>query len=233
MTFVFEDIPIIESGQLTPKAGMLILGYMLYPNCKRSAHQFAQIVAEETIAKASEANYQPGQIFTDQFDTRLILRLILCGQVALRMCRSQLADGNANLSKAAHVVSELNATNKTKVGKPLPTDEARLRKTFAEYRPSIHFWAAANVEYQQGGRTISGIEVINEMQTSPEFLGKFLSVARQMEEILHEAKPAAMVWSTSKAMHQVWDIKELPKARLLSETIDATKALASYKSRPK
>lgn len=85
-----KTIPIVEAGQLVPEAGMLILGYMLHPNCERSAQQFTSILVEETIAKANDPSYQPSAILEKLVDVKLIRRLMLTGQLAQRhMCQSR------------------------------------------------------------------------------------------------------------------------------------------------
>ena len=137
-------IPIVEAGQLVPEAGMLVLGYMFYPNCQRSAHQFAQILSEETVAKTRDPDYIPSRILTKVLDARVVSRLLLAGQLALRVCANFKREGSADFNKAAYLVSSLNAANKDGRGKSLPSDDRRLRATYSEYSASIHFWAAAS-----------------------------------------------------------------------------------------
>jgi hypothetical protein len=214
---------------------MLVLGYMLHPKCERSAHQLARIVAEETIAKVRESDYLPGEIFQSQLDGRLIARLLLAGQAAIRVCKNFQRDGAADFSKAIHVVSELNATNKTLNGKPLPTAEGRLRKTFSEFQSSIHFWAAAYTHYPHADKgVLTGIDAINEMHVSSEFLGQFLAVAKQYEDMLDQAKPVDAIWSASDPAQEIWDFNTLPKLSPLPiESDEALQALTSYRTRKK
>lgn len=229
-----RTIPIIEDGQLIPEAGMLILGYMLYPNCERSAHQFARIVADETVSKARDAVYQPGLILKELVEGQPIPRLLLAGQVALRVCKNYLSDGSANLSRATHVVSELNATNSTRNGKPLPTAEGRLRGTFIEYRASIHFWAAAYTCYTLcDGSFLTGVDAIAEMHISSEFLGQFLAVAKQIEEILRLAKPHPFIWSATEPASEIWDFTQFPNSGPCADPPAVKTAMSSFKTRKK
>lgn len=229
-----RTIPITEDGQLIPEAGMLILGYMLYPSCERSAHQFARLAAEETIAKAHDTAYQPGLMLKGLVEGQPIPRLLLAGQVALRVCKNYLCDGSANLSRATHVVSELNATNTTRNGKPLPTAEGRLRSTFIEYRPSIHFWAAAYTRYPlSDGNFLTGVDAIAEMHISAEFLGQFLAVARQIEEILNLAKPHPLIWSATELASEIWDFTQFPSSGPCADPPAVKTAMSSFKTRKK
>jgi len=214
---------------------MLVLGYMLNPNCERSAQQFARIVAEETIAKVRQSDYLPGEIFKSQLDGRLISRLLLTGQAAIRVCKNFQRNGVADFSKAIHVVSELNATNKTLDGKPLATSERRLRETFSEFQASIHFWAAAYTHYPLADiGVLTGIDAITEMHISSEFLGQFLAVAKQYEYMLDQAKPVDAIWSASEPAQEIWDFNILPKLSPLPvETAEEQQALTSYRTRRK
>lgn len=226
-----KTIPIVEAGQLVPEAGMLILGYMLHPNCERSAQQFTSILVEETIAKANDPSYQPSAILEKLVDVKLIRRLMLTGQLAQRICANHARNGDPDFRKAAFLVSELNATNKTWSGQPLPTAERRLRETFQDYRAAMHFWAAAYHHYpQDDGTTLTGMEAITEMLISSSFLGHFLSIATQFEEMLAEAKPAAHVWSASEPASEIWNLSQFPKMRVKRETPQAKEALKSYHS---
>ncbi|WP_417240591.1 hypothetical protein [Celeribacter halophilus] len=229
-----KTIPIVEAGQLVPEAGMLILGYMLHPNCERSAQQFTGILVEETIAKSNDPSYQPSAILEKLVDVKLIRRLMLTGQLAQRICANHARNGDGEFSKAAHVVSELNATNTTLSGDPLPTDADRLRNTFLKHRAVMHFWAASYYHYpQDDGTILTGMEAITEMLISPSFLGHFLSIAKQFEEVLAEAKPAACVWSATEPASEIWDLNQFPKMHVKRETPQAKEALRSYRSRKK
>lgn len=229
-----KAIPITDDGQLVQEAGMLVFGYMMHPNCERSARQFARVLSEETYAKAGGGSYQQSSISEAILDFPLINRLLLCGHVAHRVCTSYVQSGAADLTKASHIVSELNATNRTMDGKSLPTDKDRLRKTFLVYRPTIHFWAAAYCSHSlEDGRSINGLESLNEALVSPEFLGIFLAMAKHFEEILAKAKPSKFIWSAAKTGFEIWDFNQLPKMSPLPETEIAKSALASYRTRPK
>ncbi|MFG6549447.1 hypothetical protein ACGYLV_10335 [Sulfitobacter sp. M21595] len=234
MTLEIKDIPILENGQLRPEAGILILGYMLYPHCERSAKQFAYILEEETKDKFSGRHTQTGLILASILHKQPFSRLLLTGQVALRVCANHTRHGQAYFSRAAHIVSELNATNKTVAGKSLATDPGRLETTYREYQSVIHFWAAAYHRYAlEDGRSISGIDAINEMHISLEFLGAFLATASQFEGILQEAKPPKYVWSTSRQAKEVWNFDYFPVASLGDEPPETIAALSSYRSRQK
>lgn len=233
MTIV-RSIPITENGQLIPEAGMLVLGYMMYPNCERSAHQFTRILAEETVAKALDPQYCPGEIMGIIIDDRLVARLILAGEVAQRVCTNHVKEGSANFNRAAHVVAERNANIKTVCGKPLPTDKDRLKATFRTYRATIHFWAAVHNEYlMEDGNSLTGVDVTEKMCGSPEFLGQFLAVAKQFEEMLAEAKPSHNIWSTSELASTIWDFEKLPTLSALPELPETVAALSSYRSQQK
>ncbi|UWR37673.1 hypothetical protein [Sulfitobacter sp. W074] len=228
------DIPITSNGQLKPEAGMLILGYMIHPNCERSANQFAQIIADETLAKAHDADCRPSQIFAALVDSKLINRLLLTGEVALKVCANYARTGNPDFSKAAHVVSELNSTIKTTDGKPLPTAERRLRDTFTEYQSVMPLWAAASIGYQhEDGRLISGWDALAEMHVRYEFLGRFLNAARQFELILAKAKPSDLTWSATACATEIWDFDAFPTIALGDEPEAVKAALSSYSSRKK
>ena len=125
-----RSIPITEEGQLRSDAGMLVLGYMLYPHCERSTKQFAQILAEETIASSCDPQYRAGDILGLILHKQPIPKLLLAGQVALRVCANHTRHGEAYFYRAAHVVSELNATNKTIEGKNISSDASVLRKKY-------------------------------------------------------------------------------------------------------
>jgi hypothetical protein len=227
-----KTIPIVEAGQLVPEAGMLILGYMLHPNCERSAQQFTSILIEETIAKANDPSYQPSAILEKVVDTRLFLHLMLTGELAQSICANHARTGEPYYKKARFYVSESNATKKTLSGKPIPSSESTIHKNFKEYRAVMHFWAAACHHYpQEDGTTLtSSTDVITEMLISSSFLGHFLSIAKQFEEMLAEAKPAAHVWSASEPASEIWDWNQFPKMRLIPETPKAIEVKERYRS---
>lgn len=229
-----KSIPIAVDGHLRYDAGMLVLGYMLYPHCERSAKQFTQILAEETKASSCDPHYRAGDILRLIFHKQPIPKLLLAGQVALRVCANHTRHGEAYFYRAAHVVSELNATNKTIEGKNVPSDASALRKIFLKYEPVMHFWAAAYHHYPlDDGRGISGVDVLNQMHISLEFLGAFLATAAQFEEILREAKSPQYVWSATAPASTIWDFDYFAKAKLGKETPETLAALKSYVSPPK
>jgi len=229
-----KSIPIAEEGQLRHDAGMLVLGYMLYPHCERSTKQFAQILAEETIASSCDPHYQTGDILGLMLQKQPIPKLLLAGQVALRICANHTRHGEAYFYRASHVVSELNATNKTVEGKNISSDAGLLRGIFREYEPVMHFWAAAYHHYVlDDGRVISGVDVLNRMHISLEFLGAFLATAAQFEEILREARSPQYVWSATGPASAIWDLDYFAKAKLGEETPETLAALESYVSPPK
>ncbi|MEQ5827598.1 hypothetical protein J3456_09535 [Sulfitobacter sp. NFXS29] len=227
-------IPITRDGQLIPEAGMLVLGYMIHPNCERSANQFAQIVARETLAKAHDPNCLPSQVLAALVDRKLINRLLLTGEVALKVCANYVRTGEPDLSKAAHIVSEVNSTLRTTDGKALPTAERRLRETFSEYQSVMALWAAAGIGYSRDDGTLfSGIDALAEMHVGYEFLGRFLNAARQIEIILAQAKPPNTLWSATVPAEEIWDFDALPTLSLGEESEAMKLARTSYRSRKK
>ncbi|WP_417272727.1 hypothetical protein [Celeribacter halophilus] len=226
-----KTIPIVEAGQLVPEAGMLILGYMLHPNCERSAQQFTRVLVEETIAKANDPSYQPSAILEKVVDVKVFLHLMLTGHLAQRICANHARTGEPYYKKALFLVSELNATNKTLSGKSIPSSVSTIHENFLKYRAVMHFWAASYYHYpQDDGTILTGVEAITEMLISSSFLGHFLSIAKQFEEMLAEAKPAAHVWSASEPASEIWDWNQFPKMRLKLESPKALEALKSYRS---
>lgn len=226
-----SEIPILSKGLLRTEAGIMITAYMLFPNCQRSAHQFTRVLLEETT-KAVTPDYVESEVFRKLFDPNQWLRLRLCGELALRVCSNYQSSGKAEFSKAAYVVSERNHTNRTMEGKPLPTDEKRLRSTFSEYRASMHFWAAANVRHvDEKGEVLDPSYVIAQIQTDPTQLGNFLAKSVQFEKILQEAKPADFVWTVRNSISKIWHVDQLEHSRILPDLPETKAALETYKPR--
>ena len=224
-------LPLFEDGLFIPNPEDTTLGFMLFPNCQRSAHQVAQLMVDEIRAKKLDPGFRPGQLLEIVQNKLPMALLNLVGDMAIRVFTNATQGKEVSISKAAWVISERNATNTTLEGKPLPTSERRLREHFKLYRPVIHLWAASRIAHVHKSGELDEFNPFIHLWLDRPRLVQFLAHAAIVQSVLQEALDEPNFWSVPSELASHLDPKTSYGIRYIGDHPSVAEALGSYSAR--
>ena len=226
-----KSLPLFDESGFVVNPGALLFGFMVYPDCERSARQFSQIIVQENRAWMAGGEYRRGALFHAVVGAVKMPLLTLVGEMALQLVEGHLGGRGYSKSKAAHVVSEIYATRKTEDGKRYPTEPRRLGRAFAEYSSVAHLWAAVGIGRSdvRGGASVSH-RTINTMMLSREMLTEVLVNSEMLGDVLTTASGDGNRWTALPDLARFVDPSR-DYSVSGSEHPKTAEALADYKAR--
>lgn len=231
MSKALRELPIFDQGDFTPNPEATVIGFMCFPNCPRSAAQFAQLLVDEIRAPNLDPQFKDGELLALINRQMPYVLMNLVGEMTLDFLRLYLCEGTVSKSKAAWITQERRTDEVTDGGKRLPANEKRLRNTFNKTLAVAHLWGAANIARVDESGGISNFNVLTDLWLDRPKLVQFLANAAILQNILQSALPEAVLLSIPFELTRHLDPSVDYSIRILTDSPTAQEALASYHAR--
>ncbi|WP_162620484.1 hypothetical protein [Limimaricola cinnabarinus] len=226
-----KSLPLFDDSGFVENPGALLFGFMVYPECERSARQFSQIIVQENQAWIAGSEYREGTLFRAVMGAVNMPLLTLVGEMALQLVEDHLNGKAYSKSKAAHVVHEMFAKRRTEDGGSYPREPRRLGRAFSQYSSVAHLWAAVGIARSdgRGGSSVGG-RTINSMMLSREILAEVLVNSEMLSDVLTKASGDDCRWTALPGLARFYD----PSRDYSVSTLEhpgISEALATYRAR--